>query len=265
VVNKKIDRYVQKYFNGTKNMTETNFSSFPVLHSPPPKTFDIDIIVRQIITDITVTQKQTTANKKTVAKTSFPSDIKNSKDNIEKPVANEIYIDSRVISLAELKEHLGTATKLFISSKSILTPSAKDEIKKRKIEIAIKLPLQEVQANPVIWFAFHKSATFPIRLLNLLQKNFFLKQESFVALTELLDTAEQQLSHKTTCGVALTKQFATAIRLANQRNIIRAIGCVDPKQSIEDATEINANLLVIHPERVSDTKIFEIIKQLKKL
>jgi hypothetical protein len=209
--------------------------------------------------DLTVAPKPVSADSKNVSKTESPSGIK---DNTEKPFVNEIYIDNHVISLAELNERLGNATKLFISPKSILTPSAKDEIRKRKIEIAVRLPLPSTQTVPLIWFAFHKPATFPAGLLNLLQKETFLKQESFATLTELLNEAERQLSHEKNRGVALTKQSATAIRLANQRNTIRAIGCIDPKQSAEDTAELNANLLVIHPERVSNTKIFEIIKRL---
>jgi hypothetical protein len=243
-------------------MFENGFSPSPILHTPFSATFDIDTIVRQIMVDLTVAPKPIPAETKTVAKTDLLSDIKN---NIEKPFANEIYIDSRVVSLAELNERLGSATKLFISPKSILTPSVKDEIRKRKIEVAVKLPLPSTQTVPVIWFAFHKPAIFPVNLLNLLQKEVSLKQESFATLTELLNEAEQQLSSEKNRGVALTKQSATAIHLANQRNTIRAIGCVDPKQSSEDTAELNANLLVIHPERVSNTKIFEIIKQLQKL
>ncbi|MDR0609564.1 MAG: hypothetical protein LBG58_05595 [Planctomycetaceae bacterium] len=242
-------------------MSENGFSPSSVFHSPFSVTFDLDAIVRQIMVDLTVTDKPVSADAKNISKIELPPDIK---ENTEKPLVNEIYIDSRVVSLAELSQHLGNATKLFISPKSILTPSAKDEIRKRKLEVAVKLPLPSVRNAPAIWFAFHKPAIFPVHLLNLLQKEIFLKQESFVTLTELLNEAERQLSDEKNRAVALTRQSATAIHLANQRNIIRAIGCVDPKQSLEDTVELNANLLVIHPERVSNTKIFEIVKQLQK-
>jgi hypothetical protein len=244
-------------------MSETGFSPFLALHTPFAVTFDVDIIVRQIMADLTVSPEPVTSDTKTVSKNIAKTDTKlDVKNNIENSFVNEIYIDNRVVSLAELKERLGNATKLFISPKSILTPSAKDEIRKRKIEVAVKLPLHEDRISPAIWLAFHKPAELPNSLLNLLRKEIFLKQESFATLTELLNEAEQQLSQEKTHGVALTKQSATAIRLANRSNVIRAIGCANPKQSAEDTAELNANLLVIHPERVNNTEIFEIIKRL---
>ncbi|MDR2438650.1 MAG: hypothetical protein LBE12_04665 [Planctomycetaceae bacterium] len=242
-------------------MSDTGFSPFPARHSPFSVMLDIDTIVRQIMTDLTVTAKPVPADIKTVTNSDSLTAVNG---NVEKPHVNEIYIDNRVISLADLNEQIGGATKLFISPKSILTPSVKDEIRKRKIEVAVKLPLQNSQSISVIWLAFHQPATFSYNLLNQLQKEFVLKQKSFATLTELLNETEQQLVHETTRGVAVTKHSATAIRLANQRNTIRAIGCVDPKQSVDDTIELNANLLVIHPERVSNTKIFEIVKQLQK-
>jgi hypothetical protein len=242
-------------------MSETGYSPFSVLRPSFSVTFDVDTIVRQIMVDLTEKSEMIRSVVKTDVKTDIQYEVKN---NIEKPFKNEIYIDSRVISLADLNECLGSATKLFISPKSILTPSAKDEIRKRKIEVAVKLPLLSSQSNHVIWLAFHKPATFSYSLLNKLQIELAPKQKSFDTLTGLLNEAERQLSHETTRCVTVTKQFATAIRLANQRNTIRAIGCIDTQQTAEDTAELNANLLVIHPERINDAEIFEIIKCLQK-
>jgi hypothetical protein len=242
-------------------MSKTGFSPFPDLHTQITVTFDIDTIVRQVMGDLTEKPETIHDTVKTDLKTEIQDEIKN---DLEKPFVNEIYIDNRVVSLAELKECLGNATKLFISPKSILTPSAKDEIRKRKIEVAVKLPLLPSQSNPIIWLAFHKPAEFPYSLLNQLQKKLTLKQKSFTTLTELLIETERQLSNETIRGVAVTKQFATTIHQANRSNVIRAIGCANPKQSAEDTAELNANLLVIHPERINNTEIFEIIKHLQK-
>ncbi|MDR2116230.1 MAG: hypothetical protein LBP87_07605 [Planctomycetaceae bacterium] len=249
-------------------MSETGFSSFSVLQPPFSVTFDIDTIVRQIMVDLTEKPETFHADIKTNIKDNVKTKIQGEvKNDIEKSFVNEIYLDNRVISLADLNERISGATKLFISPKSILTPSAKDELQKRKIEVAVKLPLlpslsNSAVSNSAVWLAFHKPATFPYNLLNKLQKTLVLKQKSFTTLAELLNEAEQQLSEETTRGVAVTKQSATAIRLANCCNNIRAVGCVDVKQTTEDTAELNANLLVIHPERINNTEIFEIIKRL---
>jgi len=202
--------------------------------------FDIDNIVRQILTDLTVKPEPVC---------------------IEAKKTNEIYLDSRVVSLAEIKERLGSATKLFISPKSILTPSAKDEIRKRKIEIAVKLsPLTSGHCS-TLWLALHQPVSITAGLVNRLKKDLILKQESFETLAELIDEAEKQLSNEKTCGVALTKQAATAICSANRRNTLRAVSGIDPKQTAEDTVELDANLLIVQPRRINETEIFDVIKK----
>ncbi|MDR2754146.1 MAG: hypothetical protein LBC20_00435 [Planctomycetaceae bacterium] len=250
-------------------MSKTGFSPFSAPHPPFSVTLDMDTLVRQIIADLTEKPETIRTAVQTNTKTNIKPDDPNNiqyeiKNNTEESFVNEIYLDNRVISLADLKERTGGATKLFISPKSILTPSAKDEIRKRKIEVAVKLPFPTSQSNPFLWLAFHQPAIFPYNLLNQLQKEFLLKQKSFAVLSELLKETERQLFHNKTHGVAVTKQSATAIRLANRCNTIRAIGCINAKQTAEDAAELNANLLVIHPERLNDTEIFEIISNLNR-
>jgi hypothetical protein len=218
--------------------------------------FDIDNLVRQILTDLTVKPE--------------PVCIEPEKTNEN---YNEIYIDSRVVSLAEIQERLGIATKLFLSPKSILTPSAKDEIRKRKIEVAVKLAPLSLEQNSTgqsstLWFSFHQPATISANFLSRLQKEVEqkqkLKQESFTTLNELLTEAERNLSNEKSRGVALTKQSATALREACRINVLRPIFGITPKQVTEDVAELNANLLIVHPNRTAETNLFDLIRTFAK-
>jgi hypothetical protein len=202
------------------------------IKNSPLSTSTVDSIVRQILSDLTV---------------------------LPTKELDGIYLDSRVVSLAEINERLGTSKKLYISPKSVLTPSAKDEIRKRKIEIAVKLPSAAASSGNVIWIAAHKPAVLLPSLLIRLKREFNLIQNSFETLTELISEAEKQLSNKNSHGIALTKQSATALRSASRSDILRPILGIDPKQTAEDAAEINANFLIIPPHRIPESKFRDLI------
>ncbi|GHT19355.1 hypothetical protein FACS1894189_8110 [Planctomycetales bacterium] len=172
-----------------------------------------------------------------------------------------IYLDSRVVSLAEINERLGTSKKLYISPKSILTPSAKDEIRKRKIEVAVKLPSTNAASCSEIWIAVHKPAVLLPSVLIRLKKEFNLIQNSFDTLTELISEAKKQLSNENTHGIALTKQSASALCSASRSGVLRPILGIDPKQTAEDAAEVDANFLIIHPQRTPESKFYDLIRR----
>ncbi|MDR3182101.1 MAG: hypothetical protein LBT89_04130, partial [Planctomycetaceae bacterium] len=48
------------------------------------------------------------------------------------------FIGSRVVSAADIQTQPGSVRTLFILPKAVLTPSAKDEIRKRRITIAVQ-------------------------------------------------------------------------------------------------------------------------------
>ena len=192
--------------------------------------FDIDGLVRSILIDLSVESKPVRTE----------------------PI--EVYIDSRVISLADIKNRLGEAKRLFIAPKSVLTPSAKDEIRKRRIEVAVKLPALDAERSSPLWLVVQKPATFPIILLNDFQAKF----EQFDTVAAIVDSAMKNLADKIR-GVALTRQAATLLREANRNDRIRAIYGFEPKQAAADAMEIDANLLVLHPERIG-SRMVETIK-----
>lgn len=196
--------------------------------------FDIEGIVRSILADLTVEPEPLRCT----------------------PIQaiDEVFIDSRVVSLSDIKGRLGDARKLLIAPKSILTPSAKDEIRKRKIEVAVKLPNSTVDRRSTIWLAAQRPAVFPASV----SSRFDAKTEHFETVAEIIENALKQSSgHR---GVALSRQSATLLREANRHEKIRAMIGFEPKQTSEDAAEIDANLLVLHPDRITVVKMFEIVQ-----
>lgn len=199
--------------------------------------FDIDGIVRDILADLSTGSKVACPEPKT--------DLPDQRDGI--------FIDRRVISLADVKG-LGDARKLLLAPKSILTPSAKDEIRKRKIEVSVRLPLLAAERSSALWLAVQRPATFPSSIA----KRFNAKPDVFETVAAVVEGAVKKLTGMR--GVALSRQAATLLCEANRHKEIRAIFGCESKQTAEDADEVDANLLVLHPDRVVADVMMDIIQ-----
>ncbi len=208
--------------------------------------FDIDDIVKRILVDLT-------AKAETVIKPiALPEPIVVDE--------KELVVESRVLSLSELNGRIDSIRKITVSPKTVITPSVKDMLRKRNIEIATKLPgnFSVAKKNSTLWLGVHSSISVSLRLSEQLKKNYGLTAATFDTLLELIDEAERQV--ETARGIALSNKSATALRLANRREKIRAVLGYDPKQTQADTAELAANLLVVDPGRVGDFRVMEIIK-----
>ncbi|MDR3232776.1 MAG: hypothetical protein LBT46_03785 [Planctomycetaceae bacterium] len=168
-----------------------------------------------------------------------------------------VFIGNKVISLADIRDNLGTTRKLFITPKAVITPSARDEIRKRRIEVAVKLEARTANNTAGGAERYIFSITdYPF--LSRLEK--FGKVERNVPLPKALDAVEK-LSAKTVCrSVLLTVNTATALYEACRRNGIRPVLGIEILQTAEDAAELNANLIILSPKRSDETKIAELIR-----
>lgn len=212
---------------------------------------DIDHLVQNILVDLMITPEVEKVHP--IVVTEKPKQTNNNR--------NEFYLDNRVISLSDLKDKLDGATKLIISTKSILTPSAKDEIRRRKIEIAVRLPDSTTKNQNSFWLALHGNNVLSQNMIFRLQREFKIETETFEKQSELITRAEIKLIEMKQVGVALSRQAAKLLVKANRKTLIRAIPGFDPVQITEDVKEVDANLLVLQPGRISERKLFEIVKK----
>ncbi|MDR0871004.1 MAG: hypothetical protein LBN39_09450 [Planctomycetaceae bacterium] len=210
--------------------------------------FDIDNLVQSVLADLNV------ENLPEKRETHFPV-----RDAVAPKVAvPEFFFGSRVVSLEQIKTLPENAAKIFIAPKSILTPSAKDEVRKRNIEIATKIEKQDNRRqSKQLSFGFVQ--ILPFKLFYAVQKEFLVKPQAFADRNALLDGAEKQ----TAAGqqaVIFSEQPAAALCFASVRQALRPIPAFDTTQVQEDAKEINANVLVVNPKRFNETALIEVIR-----
>ncbi|GHT32848.1 hypothetical protein FACS1894214_4800 [Planctomycetales bacterium] len=212
--------------------------------------FDIDDIVQRVLADLTA-----------VPAVSKPAAVQ------ETAAADGVYISDKVISLSTIKEQLGKGKRLFIPPKSILTPSAKDEIKKRNIEIAVAITdssakqKQTIKQEKELLIAEVRPAILPKNILNRLRKTFLFEFKPFSSVEILSNEIKQKCSAAESCTVVITDKSAAVLQLLNRNEKIRAVSGSDAANIAEDIQETNANVLVLRLDRIAEIKIFEVIGQ----
>jgi hypothetical protein len=217
--------------------------------------FDIDDIVQRVLADLTAVP----AVSKPVA---VPAIIM-----AETAAPDEVYISDKVISLSTIKERLGKGKRLFIPPKSILTPSAKDEIKKRNIEIAVAITdssakqKQTIKQGKELLIAEVRPAILPKNILNQLRKTFLFEFKPFSNVETLSNEIKQKYIAAENCSVVITDKSAAVLQLINRYEKIRAVSGSDAANIAEDIRETNANVLVLRLDRIAGIKIFDVIGQ----
>ncbi|MDR1289742.1 MAG: hypothetical protein LBK06_00925 [Planctomycetaceae bacterium] len=172
----------------------------------------------------------------------------------------------RVISLDDVNRKFENnqsqkVLRIVVPPKCVLTPSAKDEIKKRGLRIIVrKIGID----NRPLWLALHGNITASTSLLKQLQSEYNLTQNKFIAPAEIADEAVK-VTGQNKQGIILTQQPATILRATSLREVLRVILAIEPKQVSIDTKEINANLMIIPPTRISESNILESVRSFVKI
>lgn len=249
-------------------------------------TINIDDLVQRILSDLVPAPIPTPTP---VVSQTQPTPVDTTSQE-PTPQSNALKIESRVITLAQIdKVSLGqnrTFDRIIVPPKAVITPSVRDELRKRNITIEhgvmdaantvndAKVSCSPV-ANPVtsiavapsgtlhVWLALHALKQEPKPLLEFLSRQYRLQNESFQCILKTMEAAYEQLefSGEPTSCVVLTPASAAAMCVANRQNdTIRAVLGHDPSVLKSDAEQIGANLLVVDPIRTGTFKTQNLVK-----
>ena len=206
-----------------------------VAHLIMKKMIDINTLVQKILSDL--------------------NPPKESAQNVQETPAQETgyRVSSKVISLAQL-DKLGSAKRLVVPEKAVITPAVRDEIRRRQIEIVTENAIPNTpnsSAKLKVWLALHAQKKEPTVILDYLAKNYEFEKTAFECVLETMQAASEILraeTNRTSC-IVLSEYSAAAVCVANRKENIRAVLGTEPNTLKIDAEQIGANLLVIDPIR----------------
>lgn len=189
---------------------------------------DIDWIVAEVVRRLTVGQ---TAGLPTMAKA----------------------ISDKVITLETVNKY-NQQTELVILPRAIVTPAAKDELKKRNIRLIRQGELvatkQTIKTTSGKLLAANLGADYQATTLTQLASAYGanLEQHSLAALPQLVASHAARVSREGARAVWFTSQAAHAVCLANREAKVWAVQGSDEASVKAAMSSIPANVLVIDPQ-----------------
>jgi hypothetical protein len=170
---------------------------------------------------------------------------------------HSVFLADRVVSLAAIQDISTSVDELVVTPKTVITPSARDEIRKRRLAVATRFAPTSISSQ---------TAGVSLRLFSTPDSAFSARLEKFgtmapkLPLPEALDSIEKCLSEARQLCVLLTGRSASAMYEASRRNGIRPVMGIDVHQTADDVNEINANLLILSSKMLTESKIAAILK-----
>jgi ribose 5-phosphate isomerase RpiB len=211
--------------------------------------WDIDRIVDEVVKRL---REDAAASAAEPAAASRPKNVVHPADP-ERGGPRELVVADRVVSLAALDGRLAGIGRLVTRRDAVITPSARDEVNSRGIELV------RGEARPPAFHAEAKTVLVVVGTAGALERSatelepLVGRVDRFAAAD--LPTAIRQLAREVTSGgrpgVLLTDQPVAAHCLANHVRGVRAAWAVDLESLRQAVRTIGANLLVVDVNRGS--------------
>jgi hypothetical protein len=176
--------------------------------------------------------------------------------------AATLEISERVVTWARLKDRLSGIKRLVVPPGAVLTPSVRDELRKRNIQLqtasGTNQPAGSASAKLLI-----AAATGPYDAEAAIKTVTAEAGNAERIGTGVLAEAIGQLRGRAEAmpAVLLTSEPAAALCLANRYSELRAVGATDPATVSLACQSIGANLLILNPVRSSATEIRGMVRQ----
>lgn len=190
-------------------------------------------------------------------------------EKAEKPAApGELVLTGRVITLAELGERLSGVRRLVVPPRAIVTPSVRDELRRRNVELVFghRNGAARTTASVSLAMAVHGRRFEAGPLVQLLASDGIATQpQPFDCIIAATDQLAQEVSGGKSLGLLLTQHTAAGLCLANRHAGVRAVLGSDGESVARDAVAVGANLLVLDPVKQGMYRAKQLIGQFYRL
>jgi hypothetical protein len=173
----------------------------------------------------------------------------------------DLRVPDRVVSLAAVDGRLDGIRRLITRCDAVITPSVRDEIRQRGIELVRsdgRVPGSDTQTITVLAVVGETPGEMIAPLEPLVGRvDRFPPGELVTAVQQLC----REVRSRAALGVLLTAQPAAAQYLAHRVDEVRATWLVDEKSWLEAAETIGPNLLIVDAKRGNPETIASLVRQ----
>ncbi len=186
----------------------------------------------------------------------------------ERPAAKSspaaLRVQDRVVTLARLKDRLPGIRQLIVPPGAVVTPSVRDELRKRKIQLQVasetSCPTKGPGAN-VLVAAAAGSYDAETVLKTIEAEAAGAQRVGSSSLVELVEQLCDRVARDGLPAVLLTTEPVAAVCLANRFGPLRAVWGAGVAAVQQGCQSIGANLLVLDPTAGSEHEIRSMVRQ----
>jgi hypothetical protein len=161
--------------------------------------------------------------------------------------SNDLVIDTRVVTLESIAGRLNGAKQLVVTPGALVTPSVRDELRRRGIELKQESAVKKCSSlAPVLLVVGRASQDLDLAVQMLRQEGIDVKTESTHCLIKATDMLAAAVAARS-LGVLWTRHTAVAMCLANRNKNLRAVLAASVAATAAAVAAVGANVLVVDP------------------
>jgi ribose 5-phosphate isomerase RpiB len=174
----------------------------------------------------------------------------------------QLIVTQRVVSLAALNGGLNGIRQLVVPPRAIVTPSVRDELRRRQITLVFGPPAAAAKADDgrlVLMAA--GSLDLASLAAAIAAEGLTVDVQRSDCLMAAIDRLASQLAQEKTVGVLATDDTAAGLCLANRLSGVRAVLGVSTATIAVEASSVGANLLVASPAVLGPAQLKQLVVQ----
>jgi hypothetical protein len=161
---------------------------------------------------------------------------------------SELVVASQVVSTKELEGKLDGVERIVVPRGAVVTPSARDLLRERKITIASAVSVARAKWSRQIVLGVAETGCDAASLVGVLSgEGVMVERLPNVGLVNVVDELCQHVSKGGAWGLILTGQTAAAVCLANRHSGVRAASAANATAIVQAVSSVDANVLAIDP------------------
>ncbi len=188
--------------------------------------------------------------------------------------SDELRIAGSVVTLADLNGRLGGVRRLVVRPKAVVTPSARDELRERRIDLVFEaVPTAKKQNGDAVsavssatpkdlTIIAARTRTSPQEIASAIKStDLRIDCRSTDCLIETSDRTAESASKVNAVVVIVTAHTAAALCLANRKQGVRAVLVSDADEFLRDADAVGANVIVVSPKKFPFYQLKRIVER----
>jgi hypothetical protein len=173
--------------------------------------------------------------------------------------ASELVLSTRLVTMEDIGDRLGGIRRVVVVPQAVVTPAVRDALRQRNITLSRALPTNKTAGTSLRLVVVAARAKLDPKLLasTLQGKGIDVVCHSTDCLLAATDQLAGELSKNGTLGLLLTPHTAAALCLANRLTGVRAVMGCKAGDLAADLRAVGANLLVVDPQSVGLSKLYQ--------